>query len=306
MSKYSDDILEGLTDEERAALEEDESTTTNQVDEGDTDEGEEQGSDAGQAAADDDDDAGEEGEQDGEAGADDGAGGDGDDADDAADDESDAKASDPIVPLLVADAPEDAEAKLKEIGDKKTDLVEQFDNGDITAKEYQSQLDALNKEERAVERAVEKAQLAEEMRKQQEVNAWLGQVRDFTTNVQPEYSTSRVRWMALDAFVKEIGSKPENANLTGAEILRMAHEKVVEDLGAVQPAKAEKPAGKPLKGSKAAPPKTLAKVPAADNADMEDSRWAALDRLRETDPLAHEDRLMKLSDAERDEYLARG
>ncbi|WP_205189231.1 hypothetical protein, partial [Burkholderia sp. LMG 13014] len=218
-----------------------------------------------------------------------------------------------IVPLLVAEAPADAEAKLKEIGEKKSTLIEQFDNGDITAKEYQSQLDVLNKDERAIERAVDKAQTAAEMRQQQEMSAWLGEVKDFTSKSHPEYSTSRVRWTALDTFVKEIGTDPANANMSGTEILTKAHEMVVADLGEVA-SKAdvgkkgdEKPddkPGKPLKGAKIDPPPTLGKVPASDNTDIDTGRWTALDRLQETDPEAHEEKLMKMSAADRDAYLA--
>lgn len=320
MGKYSDELLEGLTDEEREALEEaareDEAETNgqNNNDEGDDNaDGDENGTQdaegqAGEAGQGNNDDAEAKGKDAGKADDGDGGADAGDGTDKAGDDKSADNAADQIAPLLVAEVPADAEAKLKEISDQKAALVEKFDDGDITGKEYQTQLDALNKEERAVERAVEKAQLAAEMRKQQEVNTWLNQVKDFTSRAQPEYSTSRVRWMALDAFVKEIGSKPENANLSGQEILQLAHQKVVEDLGAAQAKTADKAddkASRPLKGSKAEPPKTLAKVPAADNNELENSRWAALDRLREQDPEAHEERMMKMSDAERDEYLAR-
>lgn len=305
MSKYEEELLEGLTDEERAALEEDEQEAVQNNAEGDADEDQDKSGEESEGSDGD-------GEDDAEEGADAGEGdGDGsDDGDDAgSDDDPEGKSkakqpTDPAVPLLVADAPEDAESRLKELSDQKVELADKFDNGDITAKEYQTQLDALNKEERAIERAVEKAKLAAEMRQQQEVNVWLSQVREFTTVHHPEYSQSRTRWIALDTFVKEIGSKPENASLSGPEILRMAHEQVVADLGEA-PGQSQAKGSRPLKGSKAQPPKTLAKVPAADNTGIEDSRWAALDRLRETDPLAHEEKLMKLSEAERDEYLSR-
>ena len=305
MSKYDEEILASLTDEERAALEEDEAPT-NDADAENDDEDSQENADAGQASEDDGDDAKEGDDQD-DAGDDAGDGA-GDDASSGKDDagQSNAKPTDTAAPLLVAEAPADAQERLKDIGDKKAELSQQFDDGDISAKEYQTGLDTLNKDERAVERAVEKAQLAAEMRQQQEVNTWLGQVRDFTTNDHPEYGSSRVRWMALDTFVKEIGTDKANAGMTGQEILRLAHERVVEDLGAAAPTKAAPKTGRPLKGSKAVPPKTLAKVPASDNADIESSRWSALDRLRDSDPLAHEDKLMKLSENERDEYLARG
>ncbi|ACR15040.1 hypothetical protein BcepIL02_gp47 [Burkholderia phage BcepIL02] len=319
--EHSEELLSGLTDEERAALQEDDgaddATTL-----GDSLRAHES---ANSGTKTDDDDDANKGGDDGKK-ADDAATGKTDDdaaaaaaaaADDAGKkgDEAPAAAKPTIVPLLVAEAPADADAKLKEIGEKKVTLVEQFDNGDITAKEYQTQLDALNKDERALERAIDKATTATEMRQQQEMNAWLGQVNDFTSKTHPEYGKSRVRWTALDTFVKEIAAKPENANLDGSEILRQAHEMVVADLGEAAPVKGandgkkdegkkdDKP-GKPLKGAKIEPPPHLAKVPAADNQDVESGRWAALDRLQETDPIAHEEQMMKMSAADRDAYLA--
>ncbi|AAQ54985.1 hypothetical protein Bcep22_gp52 [Burkholderia phage Bcep22] len=313
---YSDEDLAGLTDEERAALQEDDgsgdATTLGDSLKDDPDAGGGEGAKSGTT-----DDA-NKGSEDGKKSDDDAAAGKTDDAagdDDAGKkgDDTPAAAKPTIVPLLVAEAPADADAKLKEIGEKKSTLIEQFDNGDITAKEYQSQLDDLNKAERAIERAVDKAQTASEMRQQQEMNAWLGQVNDFTSKAHPEYSTSRVRWTALDTFVKEIAAKPENANIDGAEILRQAHEMVVADLGEATPkadtgkkddGSKDGKTAKPLKGAKIEPPPTLGKVPASDNADIDSGRWTALDRLQETDPEAHEEKLMKMSAADRDAYLA--
>lgn len=312
----SEDILNDLTDEEREAILEaerddaadkvkdgDEAQTGNEGDD-QGGESEAQGADDGDAARDDKDDAGDGGNS-GDA--------DGDESGEDANGDDTGAEDNPIAqqpaPLLVAEAPADAEIQLKAISDKKTALVDQFDNGDITAKEYQSQLDALNREERSLERAVEKAKLADEMRQQQEVNNWMQQVQSFTTKDHPEYSTSKVRWIALDAFVKEIGIKPENASLSGVQILAEAHKRVLEDLGEAPAktgaAKEQKPESKPLKGSTAKPPVTLSKVPAADHTDVEDSRWAALDRLFSTDPEAAEEKMMKWSEADRDAYLAR-
>lgn len=306
---YTEEELAGLTDEERAALEEagdDDTTTTMEQSLEGADDGLEKDQNAGEGG-----EAAQEGADKGDGQADNagGAAGAGDDGGAAAGDANSAvgqaDAGKPA-PLLIAEAPADADAKLAAIGEKKGTLLEQFDNGDITAKEYQSALDTLNKEERTIESAVQKAQIAAEMRQQQEVNNWMGQVQTFTTQAHPEYSTSKVRWMALDAFVKEIGSDPVNASLTGAQILAEAHKRVVEDLGEVQSKGKATADGKqqPLKGSKAEPPKTLAKVPAADNA-MDDNKWAAFDRLAATDPVALEEKLMKLSESERDEYLSR-
>lgn len=321
--EYSEEFLSGLTDEERAALQEDDGsgdTTTlaeSLRDDGansgtTTDDDANKGGDDGKT----DDDAAAKGKTDdaagAAAGADDAAGKKGDD--EGNDDAAANTGAKPIVPLLVAEAPADADAKLKEIGDKKAELVEQFDNGDITAKEYQTQLDTLGRQERELERAIDKAKIATEMKQQQEMSAWLGQVNDFTHKDHPEYSKSRVRWTALDTFVKEIAAKPENANLDGREILRQAHEMVVADLGEASAPRADtggkdggkkdEKDGKPLKGPKIEPPPTLAKVPAAENQDVEGGRWAALDRLAQTDPIELEEKLMKMSPADRDAYLA--
>lgn len=307
------ELLDGLTDEERRALEEtegqDDTTTTMEAvydpalqaqDQGQA-QGEEDGDDAAAAAK-------AAAEASGVDGADAGSAGDGDAGDgDAADAAAKADFGKPA-PLLVAEAPADADAKLREISEKKNTLMQQVDDGDITVREYQTQLDALSKEERTIERAVEKAQLAAEMNQQLAVNTWMQQVQDFTTNEHPEYSKSRARWTALDMFVKEIGQKPENANLPGAKILEMAHARVLEDLGEA-PASAKpaadasgKKAGQPLKGSQAKPPKTLAAAPAAQPNETGDGRWAELDALLETNPDAHEERLMRMSEAELDAY----
>lgn len=313
--KYSDDLLEGLTDEEREALKAPDDTTSTMEKaydgSGDGEQAEKDGAKADDGQGDADGDGAADGKTAGAADADNG----GDDAGAGQDDtgaaDADAGAAPmaaaQLAPLLVAEAPADADAKLTEIGQKKSALSDQFENGDITAKEFQSGLDALNKEERTIERAVEKAQIAAEMRQQQETNNWLTQVQDFISAKQPEYSTSTVRYMALDAFVRQIGSDPANANMTGAQILAEAHKRVIDDLGEAKAsgktqAKAE---GAPLKGSQAQPPKTLAKVPSADSNTVEDGRWSALDRLFEVDPLAAEEKVMRLSADERDAYLAR-
>lgn len=339
MSGHSEELLAGLTPEEIEALKEDDGADDKTTlgdslkDDGTQKEGSEDAgakdgtTEAAEAGKTDDADASktETGKvADAAAGADAGkdAGARGADAatEEADANDATAKAEKPApLPLLVAEVPANAEAKLKEISDKKGELLDQFDNGDITAKEYQSQLDALNRDERTIERQVEKAQTAAEMNAQQQKNTWLGQVQDFTSEQHPEYSTSKSRWIALDAYVKEIANDAANAHLTGTQILAKAHELVVKDLGEVPGAKKEtagvdpktgKPkvddkAGKPLKGAKVEPPQTLAKVPAAEhNSTEEDGRWAALDRLGHEDPMALEEKLMKMSAEDRDAYLA--
>jgi hypothetical protein len=315
---YDDEILNDLTDEERAALDEPDGGTTGTM-------GESQDNDEGKEDVDTGAGTGKEGkaggDDDGADTADNAAGtgaagdgdGDGTGVDASAASAADVPADKPA-PLLVAEVPENADARLKELGEKKGELAEQLDNGDITTREYHNQLEALNKEQGELQRALDKAALAADLNQQQNVNNWHNQINAFTTKAHPEYAASKVRWMALDAFVREVGNDPAKQHLSGPQILAEAHAMVQADLG-VAPAKGKadpvpatvdkNAAGRPLKGSKPEAPKTLRDVPTAAANEVDDGKWAALDRLQAKDPEAHEERIMKMSDSERDAYLAR-
>jgi len=270
-------LLETLTEEERAALEE-EGDALDEVDEDEAAEG-----DTAAASPDGErvDDSGE-GESQEEAG-----------------DEETKDVSGPA-PLLAADAPADADEKLAEIARLKEELVQKFEDGDLTAKEYQLELDKLAKQEREIEQAQFKAKLAQEMAEQQARNAWLQTVNQFLDE-HKEYRQFPLRYKALDIAVRELAAKEENQGLSGREILEKAHAQIVEQFGL---AKGEqKPEQAKSKREIKAPP-TLAKVPASAVTETENGRWARLDRLMETDPIRYEMELAKLPEEEREAYLA--
>lgn len=298
----NDEILDSLTDEERAALEGDDGSG----DQNDNDQGSGDGAN----------DAG-----------DDGAGGDGGDADaagngddtgaaDAAagrdDGQADASGSDAeqsqgqtsqSAPLLVVEAPADADAKLSKIAEDKAALLSQFDEGDITTAEYQQKLDTLYKQEREIERAVDKAQIAAEMERQRAQNDWDSTCAAFL-DANAQYKENPRLYRALDQEIRDIANSEAGKSLNGQQILDKAHANLAEAFG-FSKAPAPKPGDpKPRVVPKPAVPPTLGKVPAAENNDTNGGRFANLDRLSTTNPLAYEDALMKLSDAERDAYLA--
>ena len=277
------EIDDGLTDEERAALEED-------IDEGDEDETSiDDGADS-DADAGDDADAGET-----VAAA-------ADDTVQAAADAAEPAAA-TSAPILVVDAPTDADAKLKDIATAKDALIAQFDDGDITAKEYQQQLDALAKQEREIERAVERSALAAEMEQQRLKNEWAATVNAFIEINDVYNPTTNPRmYRALDQEVRDVAGSPEAKTMTGAQILAKAHENLAQAFGFE--AKKEAPAGKVRRVPKPDLPPSLDKVPAAETLDVTSGKYGALDRLASTNPLAYEEALMKMSDRERDEYLA--
>lgn len=277
------EIDDGLTDEERAALEED-------IDEGDEDETSiDDGADS-DADAGDDADAGET-----VAAA-------ADDTVQAAADAAEPAAA-TSAPILVVDAPADADAKLKDIATAKDALISQFDDGDITAKEYQQQLDALAKQEREIERAVERSALAAEMEQQRLKNEWAATVNAFIAQNDRYDPTSNPRMHnILHHEVIAVAGTEEAKTMTGLQILQKAHENLAQAFGFE--AKKEAPAGKVRRVPKPDLPPSLDKVPAAETLDVTSGKYGALDRLASTNPLAYEEALMKMSDRERDEYLA--
>lgn len=281
------ELDDGLTDEERAALSDDGDIVnadpgTGEADDKDT----ERAAEAAATAA--------------EPGADAGAA-----AEAAATDPAATTTEEPApetkqqpAPILVAPPPEDAAAKLTEIGEKKDSLLDQFDNGDITAKEYQKQLDALAKEERAIERAQDRAELAASMEQQRLQNDWISTCNAFVDS-NPIYKDNPRLYKALDAEVRELASKPETANWSGQRFLDEAHKNLSEafNLPASKTTAPKAPARKDL-------PPNLAKVPAANVEDTSGGRFAVLDRMANTDPIGYEDALARMPAAERDAYLA--
>lgn len=282
---YTEEELAGLTDDERAALLEDE------------DEGLDEEGAAEDESADEQDEEGSEGGDDQADGEDADEGGDADDSSDEDGDDGDRSA--PAAPILVAQAPEDAEAQLQQIATDKAALIEKFDDGELTAKEYQAELDKLNKQERAIERAIDKAQIAADMERQRQVNEQEATINGFLNEHGIKRDFADLRFAALDSAVKIVASQAENAELSVREILQKAYSLCVEQgVIAQKTTKAEsKPARKPLQTVP-----TLARVPAADMTGTDSgSRFAHLDRL---DPVAREAAFAKLSPADQEAYLA--
>lgn len=210
-------------------------------------------------------------------------------------------------PLLVADLPADADEQLKSIKDEKSALLEQLDEGDLTAREYHAKLEELNERQRKIELAQHEAGLAEKMERQRLQTEWETTVHAFLSQ-NPEWKKDAdpVRFNALDQRIREIATSEEGAKLSNIQILTQARDDLVRAFGAPAQAKpqpnglAEVPGGK----QRVQPPPTLARVPAADVSETSDSQFAALDRLADTDPMAYEDAIAKLDPQTLDRYMA--
>ena len=214
-------------------------------------------------------------------------------------------------PILVAQAPDDAEAKLADIATKKGELAEKFDDGDLTSKEFTAQMDALNKEERAIERAQDKAEIARDLENQRITNERMAEINTFLKEVDIPNDPKNLRFSVLNQAVIVVANGDTEGKLSVREVMEQAYELCVAE-GALVAKKATaakdvkadtktdpKPPKKPIN----APP-SLANLPASDITDTEDNRFAYLNRI--TDPDRREAAFAKLSVADQEAYLATG
>jgi hypothetical protein len=210
-------------------------------------------------------------------------------------------------------APADAEAKLTEITTKRDELADKFDAGELTAKELLAEQRALDKQERDIERALDRAQMAGEMT----VAVWEKSTVPAFLDAHAHYRDNPVLLGALDAEVRrqQVAASEAGGDPLDPSILSKADSAIREALGTIgaapakEAAKAEttvetEAAKAAAAAEKPAIPPTLGKVPASE-INSTDSKYASLDRLADVNPLAFEDAMGKMSESERETYLAR-
>lgn len=210
------------------------------------------------------------------------------------------------VPLIKPEDITDAETKLAGIKDRKAELAQQFDDGNLSAREFSTKMDELNDEASIVREAILKNKLSREITQQQAEDAWVDDVHAFLAD-HPEVSGSKLRYAAFDMAVREVTAREMARGTSNLRMLQMAHKEWAEGLGIKAAEPQERAAAKEQEPAKAQKPKpklppSLAHVPAAEITDTDTGKYAALDRLATTDPDAFERRLARMSDAERDEY----
>ena len=289
-----------LTDEERALLSADGSVAEDDEEESvSAGEDEEDAGDTQDATADD--------VTDGDHAVDDGAPA-GEEPKESAEEEqvADGVAQPRSAPLLQPVDITSAQTRIKEIPSERDVIEDRFDAGEIDAKQRRAELARLDDEMLEARLKVERASLAAEMAQQQEVSRWQQSVREFAQD-HPVVQKNELTWSAFDQAVRAVTGDRANAGLSDRGILEKAFSSFADAFGI---------AGKPGKEGAAASPKsiktvpkrdippTLAKVPAAAVTDAGDNRWANLDRLADRDPIAYEAALARMSDADRDAYLA--
>lgn len=210
------------------------------------------------------------------------------------------------VPLIRAEVPADIEAQKTAIETQRDEIAQKFEDGDMTAREFQAENRKLDKQDNDLDWLVRKAELSAETTQAQTEATWYKSTSDFLAD-HPEIMKNELVYNAFDAVVRKVTGDKANHGLSDRKQLEKAHAEWAEALGitvdpAAKPAADKKPAAA-AKGKRDLPP-NLGTVPAATASETDDGKYAALDRLIETDPLAYEAALAKMSPAESDAYLA--
>lgn len=230
-----------------------------------------------------------------------------------------------------ADLPEDYQQRMDDLAAQREALAAKFKAGEMEFDDYRAQ-DATLLEERAqLGQALTKAEVFQEMNRQNLEKSWNAAVLAFTDAVLAsegvDYRADPAGQKKLDGFIQAITADPDNAELSLREILDKAHgmvkmvykpvtrgtEPAADKQAGAEPNKPGQDQNPDKKAAAAKPdksrkpdlsglPATLAHVPGGEGpGDLGGGEFSDLDGL---DGIALEQAIAKMSPAQRDKYAA--
>lgn len=217
-----------------------------------------------------------------------------------------------VAPTYNAQLPDDYDEQVAALKSETRTLAEKFKAGELEFDDYQTQLDQLNERRDQLAEIRLKASISEEMKEQTQEQLWHSAVNKFVTTTARvegiDYAKDAEKQADLDSFVKTLASNPKNGDKTFDWFLTEAHKRVKALHGITDkkddpgdPPKKDDPPAKPTrKPPIESVPKTLAHVPGSDGPGDVGGEFADLDAL---EGMELEQALAKLSPAQRDRYL---
>lgn len=215
-----------------------------------------------------------------------------------------------------AELPEDFADKKADVDRRAAELREKFKAGEIELDDYEAQRDQIEQERDGLRTMELKAEISKEMNQQTVEQQWHSAIdRQIAAAAKPEnggidYRADTEKMNDLDAFVRQLGARAENADKTMDWFLQEAHRRVLalHGINTQKPA-ASAPAADPVKDAvdkrkppTAAVPPSVAHVPGSDGpGDIAGDEFADLDRL---EGVELEAALARLSPAQREKYAA--
>lgn len=194
------------------------------------------------------------------------------------------------------------EAKAAKVAADLAALKAEFDDGELTSKEYSDKYDELQKDLRAIERETIKREVQAEARKEQGQKEWQNaQARFFKSKGNERFQSDENLLLALDSQVKKLATGTM-ANSTGDEILTEARALVAKSFGLPDAEPLKKDDKRPARPGRPEALPNIGGLPAAGTERPQDSKFANLSRLTGE---ALEEAVSRLSKADQDEW-ARG
>lgn len=209
---------------------------------------------------------------------------------------------------------EDTDNQIHALDQSLKDLAEKFDNGDLSAVEYTQQQMLLN--DQRTQLLID--QRMSQRSAQERLEKWAYEtVPEFLKSHQQYADVNSAQYQLLDAEVKRLQEQAiaRGENTLTKEILEQAHTNLTNaarlltgqpDATAQQNVIVAKQ-NNTIKANQERPmPPNLSHAPSAEISDVSDGgKTGYLDRLAETDTVAFEKELEKLSQEERERYLSR-
>lgn len=181
------------------------------------------------------------------------------------------------------------------------ELAQKYEDGDISFAEYNKGMRKLNEEAMDLREIKMRAEIADTSTNNALQQSWDSTMSVFLS-AHPEAISTPVRQNAFDQILREVTAPVMQAGgMPGQAEIDKAYKRLSEEFGF---AANTTTTTEPQKGKKEikAPP-TLGAVPAAAQTNVDDGKFAHLDKLAESDPEKFEAAMLKMTDAERDEYL---
>lgn len=217
-----------------------------------------------------------------------------------------AAAADPVVeaeivpePAKYVLPPADLDTKITSVRDEQLALATKFDEGDLSALEYQKQNRALDDQIATLRETKLKATMSFDAK----VDEWLNVTAPAWLDKHEHYRTNTPLFEQLNEQVKKLQETTFQSNIFDPRIMDVAHARLTESfrqmgLSAPGAAPAKDKAGRII-------PPNIGGLPQAGEDDLNDGgAFAALDRLMDSDYLAWETKLQSMSETDRDTYLA--
>lgn len=198
--------------------------------------------------------------------------------------------------------PEDYKDRVTANETAMDELAQKYEDGDISFAEYNKGMRKLNETAMDLRELKMRAEISDTSTSNALQEKWDAAMGSFLES-HPEAISTPVRQKAFDHILRELTAPVMAAGgMPGQAEIDKAYKRLAEEFGFS--AKATETTTEPEKRGKKENkvPPTLGAVPAAAQNDVDDGKYAHLDRLAESDPVAFEAAMLKMSDAEREEY----